>query len=404
MLKVIPVDQIKVGMYISEQNAEWIPEKNRTKSGFILKPETILKIRQRGIDFVTIDTTRGADVTLCPENDSALSRYEQGARNLRQQEQSGLASPSFSLEDERTKAERVHKEALLVLDTVMDRVRDGGIIDVAEVESVAESLVESVFRNENALACLSRIRNKDAYLMEHSLNVGVLLSILAKSMGFDVGTIRKLAVAGMLHDVGKVQVPDEVLHKPGKLEAEEWEEMKRHVVYGEAYLEQMAVDTSVRAICAQHHERLDGTGYPRGLGADAISLYGRMSAVCDVYDAITADRCYHQGMAPSLAMKRLVEWSDDHLDRKLVYQFIRAMSIYPVGTLVAMQNQRLGIVIEPNRVHQNQPKVRVVYDLKYKSYIPVEDVDLALASEEYAIVRAIEPSRLDVNIKIMDFI
>ncbi|SFX47942.1 HD-GYP domain-containing protein [Marinospirillum alkaliphilum] len=403
MLKVIPVDQIQVGMFISEQNAEWIPEQNRTKSGLIMKPETITKIRQRGIEFVTIDTDRGIDSEDRPMEPSIRNREAAGQRNLLQQEQSGVASPSVSLEDERTKAQRIHTEALQLLDNVMDRVRGGVSIDVAEVESVAENLVDSVFRNENALACLSRIRNKDAYLMEHSLNVGVLLSILAKSMGFDIGTIRKLAVGGMLHDVGKVQVPDEVLHKPGKLEAEEWEEMKRHVMYGEAYLEQIAVDSTVRAICAQHHERLDSSGYPRGLAADAISLFGRMSAVCDVYDAITADRCYHQGMAPSVAMKRLVEWSDDHLDRKLVYQFIRAMSIYPVGTLVELNNGHLGIVVEPNRVQQAKPRVRVIYHLKHRSFLPVEDIDLAHAGEDYAIVRALEPSRLDVQIKIMDF-
>ena len=404
MLKVIPVDQIQVGMFISEQNAEWIPEQNRTKSGLILREETIGKIRQRGIDFVTIDTDRGIDVPDYPDQSSDMDREEMGRRNFRQQEQSGVASPSVSLEDERTRAERIHSQALGLLDDVMDRVREGAHIDVAEVESVAEGLVDSVFRNENALACLSRIRNKDAYLMEHSLNVGVLLSILAKSMGFDVGTIRKLAVGGMLHDIGKVQVPDEVLHKPGKLEAEEWEEMKRHVTYGEAYLQQIAVDSTVRNICAHHHERLDSSGYPRGLGGDAISLYGRMSAVCDVYDAITADRCYHQGMAPSVAMKRLVEWSDDHLDRKLVYQFIRAMSIYPVGTLVQLKNDHLGIVVEPNKVQQAKPKVRVIYDLKYRNYLPVEDVDLAFADDNYGIVRALEPSRLDINVKIMDFI
>lgn len=275
MLKVIPVDQIQVGMFISEQNAEWIPEQNRTKSGLILREETIGKIRQRGIDFVTIDTDRGIDVPDYPDQPSDMDREEMGRRNFRQQEQSGVASPSVSLEDERTRAERIHSQALGLLDDVMDRVREGAHIDVAEVESVAEGLVDSVFRNENALACLSRIRNKDAYLMEHSLNVGVLLSILAKSMGFDVGTIRKLAVGGMLHDIGKVQVPDEVLHKPGKLEAEEWEEMKRHVTYGEAYLQQIAVDSTVRNICAHHHERLDSSGYPRGLGGDAVSLCGR---------------------------------------------------------------------------------------------------------------------------------
>lgn len=402
MIKVIPISQLRVGMYVSEQNSDWVPDTNRTKSGLILKQETIEKIRRRGILYVTIDAAKGVDVEPAVESNSPQKSDQLKARIIAQQEQSGVASPSASLEDERRKATEIHTEALNLINDVMEKVKAGTEINVKDVENVAEDIVQSVYRNENALACMSRIRDKDAYLMEHSLNVGILMSILGKSMGYSHEDIRTLAVGGMLHDVGKIQVPDSVLHKPGKLEAMEWEEMKRHVTYGEAYLRTLEIDPDVITVCAQHHERLDGTGYPLGLGEKDISVFGRIAAVCDVYDAITADRVYHQGMTPSVAMKKLVEWSDYHLDRKLVYQFIRAMSIYPVGTVVELNTEQLAIVVEPNRVQQAQPVVRSIYSTKSQRYIAVNDIDLA-HSKDVEILRAIDPARLNFPLKIMDF-
>lgn len=403
MIKVIPISQLRVGMFVSEQNSDWVPDTNRTKSGLILKQETIEKIRRRGILYVTIDAAKGLDVEPPSVNTKESSVDERvKARIIAQQEQSGVASPSASLEDERRKATEIHSEALNLINDVMEKVKAGTEINVKEVENVAEDIVQSVYRNENALACMSRIRDKDAYLMEHSLNVGILMSILGKSMGYSHEDIRKLAVGGMLHDVGKIQVPDSVLHKPGKLEAMEWDEMKRHVTYGEAYLSTLAIDPDVIMVCAQHHERLDGTGYPLGLNEKDISLFGRIAAVCDVYDAITADRVYHQGMTPSVAMKKLVEWSDYHLDRKLVYQFIRAMSIYPVGTLVELNSEQLAIVVEPNRIQQAQPVVRSIYSTKHQRFTEVSDINLA-NENDIEILRAIDPARLGFPLKIMDF-
>lgn len=429
MIKAIPVSQLRIGMFVSERNADWIPNNNKTKSGLILRQEIVDKIKARGIEYITIDTAKGVDVEDAVENEatgpadepvkkSPAKQSEKApstqaevrerltkkhAQIIAQQEQSGVASPSASLDDERVKASKIHSEALNLLGDVMAKVQTGTAIDIDQVEDIAEDIIASVYRNENALACMSRIRDKDAYLLEHSLNVGILLSILGKSMGFDHDSIRKLAVGGMLHDVGKIQVPDTVLHKPGKLEASEWEEMKRHVVYGEQYLKGMDLDPDVVSICAQHHERLDGTGYPNALAESDISLFGRMAAVCDVYDAITADRVYHQGMTPSVAMKRLVEWSDHHLDRKLVYQFIRAMSIYPIGTVVELNTEQLGIVVTPNKVRQAEPIVRLIYSLKHKRFLEVQDVDLAKSGNDLEIVRAIDPARLSFDLKIMDF-
>lgn len=400
MIKRISPDNLMVGMYIAgAQNASWIPRNNQSRAGLIKRQETIDKICRLGIETVYIDTDKGLDSPWAEVPDLQADAL------LRQQEQSGVASPSVPLQLERQQAERIHAEALGVVENIMDRVKAGADIELHVVEGMADQIVDSIVRNENGFACLTRIREKDAYLMEHSLNVGVLLALLGKYLGFSRPVVRQLAVGGMLHDIGKINVPDEVLNKPGKLTGEEWEEMKRHVQYGHDYLRELGgVDPIVLSICRQHHERIDGSGYPQALNASQIDEYGRMAAVCDVYDAITADRVYHDGMAPDVAMKRLVEWSDEHLDKTLVYEFIRCMSIYPVGTAVELASGRLGVVIEPNRIKQSQPIVRVMYHLKHLRFEPVQALDLANGRETDSIVRALDPSALPPEIQLMDFI
>ncbi|MCH8550625.1 MAG: HD-GYP domain-containing protein [Natronospirillum sp.] len=430
MIKVIPVSALRIGMYIAEENAYWIPSKNRSRAGMLSQQSTIERIRQLGVAEVYIDTGKGLDA---PEarrlTDDQLDRIKRDreARRMRTENRhagktsapgapataevasSGSAStkakaPKVPLEVERQRASAIHERGLELVDTVMSRVKMGQSFDVKEVDGVADSILGSLFRNENGFACLTRIREKDTYLLEHSLNVGVLMGLLAKSLNYENDVIRKLIAGGILHDIGKISVPDEILHKPGRLEPDEWEEMKRHVEYGYEYLKSLSgVDPIVMSICRQHHERLDGSGYPAGLAGMQLDRFGRMGAICDVYDAITADRVYHKGISPSVAMKRLVESSSKELDRAMVYQFIRCMSIYPVGTMVALKSGRAGIVVQPNRVKQASPVVRVVYHLQKERFLEVEDVDLSRPLEEDTIDRPLEPSALPAHVNMMDF-
>lgn len=419
MIKVIPVQALRIGMYIAEENAYWIPSSNRSRAGMLGQQSTIQKIRQLGVDEVYIDTGKGLDA---PEarrlSDEQMQRIQQekerrrsgsgrrarGAQNGTGRPSGGGDAPTVPLEVERRRATAIHGRGLELVDTVMTRVKNGHSFDVREVDEVADGILSSLFRNENGFACLTRIREKDAYLLEHSLNVGVLLGLLAKSLNYEHDIIRKLIAGGILHDVGKINVPDEILNKPGRLEPDEWEEMKRHVDYGYDYLRSLeGVDPIVLSICRQHHERLDGTGYPSALSGLQLDRFGRMAAICDVYDAITADRVYHRGIAPSVAMKRLVEASDRELDKALVYQFIRCMSIYPVGTMVALKSGRAGIVVQPNRLKQASPVVRVIYHLQKERFLEVEDVDLARPLVEDAIDKPLDPGTLPPHVNMMDF-
>ncbi|RMF16266.1 MAG: HD-GYP domain-containing protein [Gammaproteobacteria bacterium] len=401
MIKRIPIDALKVGMYVSDLNSDWIPHNNLKKSGYIRREEVIEKIRTLGIRELYIDTSRGLDTQ------DGLTRREVDDLNTLMLEEAGelapIMKPVIGLDEEMRVAEKLHQEALGLVDNVMKDVKVGKAVDVSAFEELADGMVDSIFRNHNALSCLGRIREKDAYLMEHSVNLGVLMSVFGKSIQLPRDVLQQAAVGALLHDIGKTLIPDEVLHKPGKLTDKEFAVMKKHAEFSRQLLEKSEGITPLTVkVAAEHHERMDGTGYPQGLKGEQISAYGRMAAIVDVYDAITADRCYHKGMPPTEAIKKLLEWSGHHLDRGLVHHFIRCIGIYPVGSLVLLESGRLGVVIEANEADQRLPVVRVMYHTRFRSYIKQERLDLAHPKCQDRIVKAVDPD--DYRIRVRDFL
>ncbi|MFL0804160.1 MAG: HD-GYP domain-containing protein [Agarilytica sp.] len=381
-IKRISVSKLEVGMYVTNQT-EGLADANMQEKGFIKRPETLQKIQSKGVRDVFIDISKGKDsafaAPILPKDASF--------------------KPRVPLRAERAKAQRVYGEARGLVSDVLNNVKMGKAIDVAPVAELAEDINNSILNNPNALQCLSQIREKDKYLLEHSVNVGILMSIFSTYLGFDKPTVKELTTGALLHDIGKIRVPSEVLNKPGALTDEEWVEMKRHVVYGQAVLTKSeGISDIAKSICALHHERLDGSGYPMGLEGDDIQIYGRIAAVVDVYDAVTASRCYHDGMSPFKAMKLLLSLADNHFDRSLVYSFIRCMSVYPVGTVVELDNGRLGVVIESNLETPNKPRLRIFYNMTHKHYEKPSLLDLASSSVEHEIVKTWHPDELDINI------
>ncbi len=401
MIKRIPVDRLQVGMYITDLNNDWIPHNNVRRRGVIRNEGVIEKIRRLGVTEVYIDTGKGGD------SPDAMPAREIDADNETRLQKAGelkpLTSARTGFADEMTAAIDVHQEAQGLVSNVMDSIKMGRAIDVSPVSELADSLVSSVFRNHNALACLGRIREKDNYLLEHSVNLSVLMSIFGKAREFTHETLQQVVVGALLHDIGKILTPDEILHKPGKLSDAEFAEMKRHVVHSRDLLTQSeGISELTIMTAAQHHERVDGSGYPDGLKGDQISVYGRMVAIADVYDAITSDRVYHKGMTPSQALKKLIEWSGSHLDRNLVLQFIRCIGLYPVGSLVLLESGRLAVVVEANDMDQRMPTVRTMYHTRFRQFIPVETIELWRPGVQDHIVRAVDPE--DYRIDVRDFL
>ena len=398
VIKRIPISELKIGMYIADISNEWIPDTNLRRHGLIKRDAAIEQIRQLGVTDVYIDVDKGADSARGIRVEELNQRLNDQLGEI--QKLSPQQDTHTSIAEETSPAARIHSEALCMVSRIMEDVKMGAAIKLQPIEDMADSVTESLRRNASALSCLTRLRHKDEYLIEHSFSVAVLMGILARSMGFNNDDLHQVVTGAFLHDIGKIRVPDEVLNKPGTLQPEEWEEMKRHVQYGEEALAQtVGVSSTVRQICAQHHERLDGSGYPRGLSQQSIVQQARMTAIVDVYDAITAERCYHNAITPTQAMKKLLEWSERHLDRNITYQFIACMSIYPAGSLVELSNGDVGIVVEPNLRTQHQPVIQVVYNIKQGKRVAPHSLNLALSTVKEKILRAVDPGQFGIDLQ-----
>ncbi|WP_018416165.1 HD-GYP domain-containing protein [Teredinibacter turnerae] len=385
-IRRIPVAKLQLGMYVSDETPNLEDGSIRPK-GFIRRHETIDKLLAKGINEVFIDIYKGLD-----------SPYSIPLKSNTQ-----FLSPKIALQEERDKAASVYNEARSLVSGILRDVKLGKLIDIEQVECLADEINGSVLNNPNALLCLSAIREKDQYLLEHSINVGVIMGIFTRYLGYEDELVHQLVTGALLHDIGKVRVPHHILHKPGRLSGDEWTEMKRHVVYGqEILLKSPGVTDVTLAICGLHHERLNGSGYPIGLDESNINSYGRLAAIVDVYDALTADRVYHQGRPPADALRFMLDITGGHLDRGLVNQFIRCMSVYPVSTLVELDNNRAAVVISSNYTKPHQPTVRTIYNLRQRHYEKSKDIDLSSPLIEQKIIGTLDPR--DYDIQVRDFL
>ncbi|HFD80422.1 MAG TPA: HD-GYP domain-containing protein [Gammaproteobacteria bacterium] len=394
MIKKIQTSELRTGMYIHDLDCGWMEHPFVSNRFAVQDARIIQKIASAGIRSVYIDTSRGKDVEEAPtlqEVDEALqAQLEQAAND-------GAAGERVSVASERQRAQALFREATSVIRNLMEDTRLGKQVEVASMDPLAERMVQSVFRNHHALTGISRIKTKDEYTFMHCVSVAGLLVTFAREQDFSEEDIHQFAIGGLIHDIGKTMTPQEVLNKPGKLEADEFEIMKGHVEHSRDILEQtMGISQTAMDISLMHHERIDGSGYPLGLSGEAISLVGRMSAIVDVYDALTSVRVYKDAWEPTLALKKLIEWSPDHFDRELVQHFIRCLGIYPVGSLVELESGLVGIVMEPGE-DLLRPKLRIIYHGRKRRYEKVRDIDLARAGSE-RIVNAVSPADYGIDL------
>jgi len=242
---------------------------------------------------------------------------------------------------------------------------------------VIQNCVKSIERNANALLWLTQIKQQDQYTSEHCLRVGILAIAFGQFLGFNSTELELLGLCGMLHDVGKVKIPDDILNKPGRLSRIEFDIMKEHTILGKNILsEQKGAHKLIIETSHYHHERIDGKGYPESLNASYLHKYIRMISIVDVYDAITSARSYKDSSPAFDALKILFSERDMHFDRELTEAFIRMVGIYPPGTLVEMKNGEIGIVVSANPNARLRPKVELVMTREHNLRPPYV-IDLA---------------------------
>ncbi|MGL5358694.1 MAG: HD-GYP domain-containing protein [Shewanella sp.] len=376
----LPVSKLTLGMFVSaiDNNDTRLAIAN---AGQIKHKEAISRLSRHGVKFVWVDKERSAPH--CGFSKKTSNDLSSGK---------ALALREF----QQHQAKTILNEAKDLLRKVLSETFEGKAIEVTPFEALADSMIESVLLDADALKCVSALRTKDAYLLEHSVNVAFLLVTFGKYLQLERAELRQLAIGGILHDIGKIHIDNNVLHKPGKLTPEEYEHIKLHQTYALDMISQTnGLSQMSKDVCLMHHEKLDGRGYPRGLKDEQIPLHGRMSCIVDIFDALTATRCYKEAMSPAAAFKVLLSLTPFHLDQQLVYDFIRCIGVYPVGSLVELSDGRVGIVWTAKDRDALNPMIKCFYSLRSKCYIEVAMVDLL--KSELHIERGVSPSSLDID-------
>jgi putative nucleotidyltransferase with HDIG domain len=377
MLKRIAVKDIKLGMFICEFCGSWM-EHPFWKTRFLLEDEKDLRaILASGIKELWIDVSQGLDVSAESAGKTEAEVEHETDALLLEAEQPG-GSERVALDDEIKSAARLCNRAKETVIEMFSDVRMGKAIEVAKARELVDEISSSVLRQPHALISLARLKSVDEYTFLHSVAVCALMIALARQLNLDEEAVRDAGMAGLLHDIGKVGIPQKVLNKPGKLTDEEFAIVKSHPELGAKMLiENYQVPPMALDVCLHHHEKVDGTGYPFGLKGDTISLFAKMGAVCDVYDAITSNRPYKKGWSPADSIRKMAEWSKGHFDEAVFQAFVKTVGIYPTGSLVRLESGRLAVVIEQNEASLLLPKVKIFFSAKTKMPIIQEVLDLA---------------------------
>jgi len=287
--------------------------------------------------------------------------------NKRLPKDSRAGDYDISVERELGAANGVRESTRRLVKDIFQEIELGKGIDGNKVQDAVHETVDSVLRNPDALTLLTQIKNKDEYTAEHSMNVSILSAAFARHLGMQRREIEEVAYCGLLHDVGKIRVPLEVLNKEGLLSSDELVVMKKHTVFGRDIL--MASDAMMSPavdVAYSHHERMDGAGYPRQLPRENIPQIAKLIAITDSYDAITSARCYSRARSPFEALTIIYDSSGRQFDEKLTEQFIECIGVYPPGSVVEMTNGEIGIVLSVHPSHKLKPRVIMVRDAEKK--------------------------------------
>ncbi|MFT3857756.1 MAG: HD-GYP domain-containing protein [Aquabacterium sp.] len=401
MLRKIPVHQARVGMYVHEVCGSWLAHAF-WRSSFLIRDE-----RQIGqlaaVAEIVIDTDRGLDVLAdapgaAPYLDDieVPQTSEMPPGHAPDDPLSGAlpVSPAAStLQQELNHARRIVQHAREAMVSLYADARLGRAVDARHCLPMVEDITQSVARNPHALVSLSRLKTSDDYTYMHSVAVCALMVSLARQLGLDDEATRLAGLGGLVHDIGKAQMPLAVLNKPGALTPEEFAIMKGHPEAGHRMLQdgQGAGDVPLD-VCLHHHEKINGQGYPHGLKGEQISPFARMGAVCDVYDAITSNRPYKAGWDPAQSVQRMAQWAKDgHFDERIFQAFVKSIGIYPTGSLVKLKSGLIGVVVEQGSASLLAPSVRVFHSSTSNAPIVPRLLDLAGAASDEQIISRESP-------------
>lgn len=405
-VKVFCEDLI-LGMYVSELDRPWI-ESPFMFQGFQINDDDILQQLQSSCKYVYVDSEKTpAELATKLQTLSRSQQTQEADKKFKFTDTTTLKASKFdkaSFTENLRIARKTRDKTRRYVDEMLSHARIGETIDTDKAKLLVAELANNIVENLDASMWLTQLKKRDEYTAIHSINVCVLSLTFGRALGLSIEELNELGLGALLHDIGKMRVPLKVLNKPGKLTDDEFEIMKSHPGMGyELVRHDKNLSPNVLSIVRSHHERLSGTGYPDKLSEDEIPYFTKIVSITDVYDAITSDRCYHDGMTPHDALKKLYEWMPNNYDTKLIQEFIRTIGIYPVGSIVELHSGHVGIVVKLNESHRLKPVVMLVLN-RNKEFYPVRKL-INLASDIWnekkhkpSIKRISEPQEYKIDI------
>lgn len=374
--KLIKIKDLIPGMYVDTIDCA-AHERARigdTRNFLIVSPSEVQRLVALGLKELYINTEKGLDVT---DEEQLRRDANMAAVQLARMRNAQKLQKPKSLEDELYDARVLLVKASTELESAFKKLLAGEQIDAAHFQPLLEDVFKSVSENQDAIVTVCRKKKKDGYELEHSVSHCALMMAFGLTLNMDKTSVLELGLGGLFHDIGKSRVPMSILSKPDKLTSSELTVAQQHVTWGAELLKNLVnFPEKSMAVVMEHHERIDGTGYPRSLKNHEISLFGQMASIVDVYDACISIRSYGAATDPCLVIRQLFEKAGKLFHKEMVQYFIKTIGIFPVGTLARLESNKLAIVIRQSK-SLTQPVVRIVYDLKQNCYIPPQDVDLS---------------------------
>ena len=371
-LKKIPASRARLGMYVRRIEGKWRNHPFWRSSFMVADAPTLQLLHALGQHEIWIDTRKGAD-----EDRPAASAPTEEVLPVPAESPAEPDAPRTDFGDDIVRAEAIRERAKVATRALFEDARMGRALRMESLASVIDEVDNAIALNPAAMLSVVRLKNKDDYTYLHSVAVAALMMALGRRLGFEGAALTELGLAGLLHDIGKVGVPDATLNKPGRLEPLEWASVRQHPEIGWDILRRESVAGPVALdVCLHHHEKIDGSGYPHKLDGESISRVARMGAICDVYDAITSDRPYKRGWEPAEAIRRMAEWQEGHFDRAIFHAFVKLIGIYPTGTLVRLASDRLAVVLSQSGGSSLTPTVRLICTVPEGEPLEPEVVEL----------------------------
>ncbi len=383
--KIVPVGELEFGMYVSALDCPWT-ETPFLFQGFVLRTESELETLKKFCKSVFVDEEK-SEPAAAPALKPFTPRYR----------------VQVPVEREVERAKLVHRGTERTFRDVLGAVRANRTLDAKSIDHAVASMTESVLRNPDALMLFSQLREKGDYTQSHALDTAVYMATFGRFLQLPVEDISLLGYLGLMQDVGKLRVPNEILGKRERLTGAELAQAQQHVQHSADILRDTpGLPPRLAELAALHHERHDGSGYPKRLRGPEIGMIGSIAAIADTFDALTSERPYAQAVSPSTALSMLYKWRGTFFDAALVEQFIRCIGIFPLGSVVELNSGEVGIVIAQNLEKRLQPRVMVIRDASGNALKPQKLLDLSRepkvrAGEPYRIRRTLEYGKAGVN-------